>query len=47
MWLEMIIDKRLLLPENFREVKRLMNEADELTSIFIATRKTIENKRKL
>jgi four helix bundle protein len=47
MWLEMIIDKKLLHPRNFEESKRLMKEANELTSIFIATRKTIENKRSM
>ena len=47
MWLEIIVDKNLL-PAKFGEIsQKLMREAYELTSIFIATRKTIENKRKL
>ncbi len=45
MWLEMIIDKILLNPKFDEESRRLIKEAYELTSIFIATRKTIENKR--
>jgi four helix bundle protein len=47
MWLEMIIDKKLLDPKFDEESKRLIKEANELTSIFIATRKTIENKRNM
>ena len=46
MWLEMIIDKNLLPLKNQSETKRLLKEADELTSIFVSTRKTIENKKK-
>jgi four helix bundle protein len=45
MWLEMIIDKTLLNPKFDEKSRRLIKEAYELTSIFIATRKTIENKR--
>lgn len=47
MWLELIIDKRLLHPKYNEETKRLIKEANELTSIFIATRKTIENRRNI
>jgi four helix bundle protein len=47
MWLEMIIDKRLLHPKYDEESKRLIREANELTSIFVATRKTIETKRNI
>ena len=46
MWLEMIIDKYLLPPKYKDKTKRLIQEATELTSIFIATRKTINNRRK-
>ena len=46
MWLELIIDKNLLPLKNLSETKRLIKEADELTSIFVSTRKTIENKKK-
>jgi len=42
MWPEMIIDKNLLPPKCHEESKRLMKEAIELTSIFVATRKTME-----
>ena len=45
-WLEMIIDKNLLPFKYLDELKRLMKEASELTSIFIATRKTINLKNK-
>jgi four helix bundle protein len=45
MWLEMIIDKNLLPPKYFEELKRLLQEAIELTSIFVATRKTMESKK--
>jgi four helix bundle protein len=44
MWLEMIVDKKLLHPKYDEESKRLIRETDELTSIFIATRKTIEKR---
>jgi four helix bundle protein len=47
MWLELIIDKKLLHPKYNEESKRLIKEADELTSIFIATRKTIESRKNL
>lgn len=45
MWLEMIIDKKLLHPKYEEESRRLIKEANELTSIFVATRKTIETNR--
>lgn len=45
MWLEMIIDKKLLHPKYYEESNRLINEANELTSIFVATRKTLESNR--
>ena len=45
MWLEMIIDKKLHHPKYYEESKRLMEEAYELTSIFIATRKTMLSKK--
>jgi four helix bundle protein len=41
MWIEMIIDKNLLPLKFNEELKRLMNEGGELTSILVATRKTI------
>jgi four helix bundle protein len=47
MWLELIIDKKLLHPKYYEESKRLINEANELTSIFVATRKTIESRKNL
>jgi four helix bundle protein len=47
MWLELIIDKKLLHPKYNEESKRLIKEANELTSIFIATRKTIESRKNL
>ena len=47
MWLELIIDKKLLHPRYDEESKRLIKEANELTSIFVATRKTIESRRNL
>lgn len=46
MWLETIIDKNLLPLKLQPETKRLMQVANELTSIFIATRKTINAKKK-
>jgi four helix bundle protein len=46
MWLEMILDKKLLSQKFDEETKRLVKEANELTSIFIATRKTMEDKSK-
>ena len=45
MWLEMIIDKNLLHQKQIEETKRLVKEANELTSIFIATRKTMLSKK--
>lgn len=45
MWIELIIDKRLLSEKHLSESKRLLKEATELTSIFIATRKTINTRR--
>jgi four helix bundle protein len=44
MWLEMIVDKKLLHPKHDEESKRLIREANELTSMFIATRKTMEKR---
>ncbi len=44
MWLEMIIDKNLMSSDKINETRRLMEESTELTSIFIATRKTMERK---
>jgi four helix bundle protein len=41
LWIEMIIDKNLIPSKYLDESKRLMKEASELTSIFIATRKTL------
>ena len=46
MWIEMIIDKNLLSSDHLNESKRLLKEAQELTSIFVATRKTINLKNK-
>jgi four helix bundle protein len=46
MWIEMIIDKNLLSAEHQDESRRLMKEASELTSIFVATRKTINLRNK-
>ena len=45
MWIELIIDKNLLPNEFSNESQRLMKEASELTSILIATRKTLNSKR--
>ena len=45
MWLEMIVDKKLLHPKHDEESKRLIREANELTSMFIATRKTMEKRK--
>ncbi len=42
-WLEFIIDEKLLSKEL---VEPLLKEADELTAIFIASRKTARNKEK-
>ena len=44
MWLELIFDKKLLDPGRIKELKPLLKEANELTAIFIATRKTIQTK---
>lgn len=46
MWFEMIIDKKLLPVEYSNDLKKLMKKAMELTSIFIATRKTINLRKK-
>lgn len=46
MWLETIIDKNLMAVNHSDELRRLLKEASELTSIFIATRKTINSKHK-
>ena len=45
MWIELIIDKILLPSKYLVESQRLMKEGIELTSILIATRKTINSKR--
>jgi four helix bundle protein len=39
-WLEFIIDEKLL---NEKQVAPLLNEGEELTSIFISSRKTMKN----
>lgn len=44
MWIELIIDKNLI-PSYTEELKRLMKEGIELTSICIATRKTINSEK--
>lgn len=44
MWLEMLIDKNLLSINSIVETKRLKREANELTSILIATRKTLQKR---
>jgi four helix bundle protein len=41
MWLEMVLDKDLILTCRTDQANRLLREANELTSIFVATRKTI------
>lgn len=41
-WLEFIIDEKLL---NEKQVALLLNEGEELTSIFISSRKTIKNSK--
>jgi len=41
-WLEFIIDEKLL---NEKQVAPLLNEGEELTSIFISSRKTMENSK--
>ena len=41
-WLEFIIDEKLL---NEKRVVPLLNEAEELTSIFVSARKTIKNNK--
>lgn len=46
MWIEMIMDKNLLPSKFFDDSKRLLKEGSELTSILIATRKTINSKSK-
>ena len=43
-WLEFIIDEKLL---NKELVEPLLKEADELTAIFIASRKTARDKEKV
>lgn len=43
-WLEFIIDEKLI-KRNL--VEPLLKEADELTAIFIASRKTARNKAKI
>jgi four helix bundle protein len=45
MWIELIIDKNLLSTKYLLESQRLMKEGVELTSILIATRKTLNSKR--
>ena len=44
MWPEMIFDKNLLPNSSVNQTKRLINEANELTSILIAARKTINTR---
>jgi four helix bundle protein len=46
MWLETIIDKNLLDVSHSDELRRLLKEGSELTSIFVATSKTINAKHK-
>ena len=46
MWIELIMDKNLIPAEFFNESNRLLKEGFELTSIFIATRKTINLRNK-
>jgi four helix bundle protein len=46
MWIEMIMDKNLIPAELFDESNRLLKEGSELTSILIATRKTINLRNK-
>jgi len=41
-WLEFIIDEKLL---SEKQVAPLLNEGEELTSIFISSRKTIKNSK--
>ena len=41
-WLEFIIDEKLL---NEKQVAPLLNEEEELTSIFISSRKTMKNSK--
>ena len=41
-WLEFIIDEKLL---NEKQVAPLLNEGEELTSIFISSRKTVKNSK--
>ncbi len=41
-WLEFIIDEKLL---NEKQVAPLLNEGEELTSIFISSRKTMKNSK--
>ena len=41
-WLEFIIDEKLL---NKKQVAPLLNEGEELTSIFISSRKTMKNSK--
>ena len=43
-WLEFIIDEKLL---NKELVEPLLKEADELTAIFVSSRKTARNKEKV
>ncbi|TQD36288.1 four helix bundle protein [Haloflavibacter putidus] len=40
-WLEFAVDERLISKE---KIKSLLNESRELTSIFIASRKTLKNR---
>ena len=41
-WLEFIIDEKLL---NEKQAAPLLNEGEELTSIFISSRKTMKNSK--
>jgi four helix bundle protein len=45
MWLKMVIDKNLLPSRFSSELVRIRNEALELTSILIATRKTMTSNK--
>jgi four helix bundle protein len=46
MWLEMALDKNLLPSKQTEDARKLAQEAYELTSIFVATRKTMSARRK-
>ncbi len=46
MWIELAIDEKLFKEKDATESNRLLKEANELTSILVATRKTINLKKK-